>query len=296
MDYGRQLYLGEVKMKVSTPQLRALLFSGQFAMAELYTFTVIDGTAYRYTSWDQDLTVGGFTYAADDVLINRDQISWKTGLQVGQLQLTAYPGDASELEGLPFLSAVRYGLLDGATFTCYRLFMPTAGDTSVAPVFIFQGRVGEAVAGRTSVEITVYDFIEVLNIDMPRHQWQPSCVWTVYDTGCSLNRNSFKVTTSVTGSPTQSQIGFSSGQANGYFQDGTCKFTTGDNAGLTRTIGTNTSGNLMLVSPFPFVPTPGDMMELLPGCNRTQTRCVSPFNNLVNYRGYDYVPVVETAL
>lgn len=283
-------------MKVSTLALRNLLFTGQFAMAELYSFTVLDGTVYRYTTWDQDLVIGGNTYASGDVLFNRDAISWKVGLQVSQLQLVAFPSPNSQIEGMPFLSALRYGLLDGANFVCSRLFMATAGDTSVAPVLIFQGRVGEAVAGRTSCDLTIYDFIELLNMDMPRLQWQPSCVWTVYDPGCSLNRASFKVSTAVTGSPTQSKIGFSSGQATGYFQDGTCKFTSGDNAGLTRGIGTNTGGNLMLVSPFPFVPLPGDMMDLLPGCNRTQVRCIAPFNNLINYRGYDYVPVAETAL
>lgn len=284
-------------MKTASTALKALLLNSRaYFMAELFTFTLFDGTVLRYTTWDADLTVSGNFFDSGDVLFNRSTVQWALGTQVDSLTVNAYPQASSTVEGIPFLTAVRLGVFDGATFELDRLFMATPGDTSAGAVVIFTGRVGDIVAGRSTVTFTINSYMELLNVDMPKYQWQPSCVWTVYDVNCGVNRATFQVTTTATGTPKVDQIPFGSGQANGYFADGTLKFTSGVNAGLTRSIGTNTSGVIFLVTPFPSVPLAGDSMVITPGCNRTQGRCVSPFNNLAKFRAYPFIPTAETAL
>ena len=47
--------------------------------------------------------------------------------------------------------------------------------------------------------------------------------------------------------------------------------------------------------PLPFAPAPGDTFNVAFGCDHTQATCQSKFNNLVNFRGFPYVPPPQLA-
>lgn len=82
-------------MKAASGALIALLNSGNtFLMADLYTVTLWDGTVYRWTDADTDITFGGnvFHAAADQgssvPLIERGTTRCVVGLEVDTLDLT----------------------------------------------------------------------------------------------------------------------------------------------------------------------------------------------------------------
>jgi hypothetical protein len=90
-------------------------------MADLYTFTLIDGTVERYTSIDEDITWNGDVYYSKGLLLERSTITQKRGVEVDELEIDAKPVDAT-IGGIGWLAAVRNGALDGAQVKLQRLF------------------------------------------------------------------------------------------------------------------------------------------------------------------------------
>ena len=72
-------------------------------------------------------------------------------------------------------------------------------------------------------------------------------------------------------------------------------FTSGRNAGVTRTIRTNEGGAITVVMPFYYPPAAGDSFEVLPACDKSMHCCKVRFGNLARFRGYPFIPVPETA-
>lgn len=85
------------------------------------------------------------------------------------------------------------------------------------------------------------------------------------------------------------------------FTLGAITMTSGQNAGISRTIRLHTPGTggapstLTLLSPFPFAVAAGDGFTILPGCNRSLSACKA-FGNQVNFGGTPFIPAPETAV
>lgn len=289
-------------MKSASSGLIGLLNSSQqFFMAELYEFTIVSsGTVYRYTSADADIVLGGHVYSSKGPIFKRSDIVSAIGLEVDELSLDVSATLDMMLEGQPWLVAVCAGALDSATVTVQRVFMPTWGDTSLGAVPIFAGRVADADIDATTAYLTVKSWLDLLNIKMPRNLYQPGCLYTVFDSGCTLNPAAFQVSTTVStayGTPSRTIIPIAyASPSPGYFEQGQATFVSGANAGLTRTIKYNAfAHSITLMMPLPVAPANGDACILLPGCPKTQYACDTKFNNRANFRGYPYIPVAETA-
>lgn len=294
-------------MKAATSALIALLQTRQFYIADLYTFTFVDGSVLRYCSGDADLTVSGHVFKCGGQTgpyIERSgdhgKVSWKTGLEVDTLQFSVIPG-AATVFGLPLLQAARLGKFDGAELQLDRAYMPTYGDVSVAggTLILFIGRVAEIDMGRTNAVFNVNSHLELLDIQMPRNLYQAGCVNTLYDTSCTLLKSAFTATSSANSGSTQSVINTTMGQASGYFDLGGITFTSGQNAGFSRSVKAYVHGGtstISVITPFPFLPAPGDTFTIYPGCDKTQNTCGAKFSNIVNFRGMPYVPEPETAI
>jgi len=108
-------------ISVPTELQNLLLSSDSFLMADLYTFTLSNGTVLRYAGTDIDLTIDGNTYDSS-VKIDRDNIKVTTGLEVDSLNLTIFPELTDLVAGVPFAQAVREGMFDGALVLIERAF------------------------------------------------------------------------------------------------------------------------------------------------------------------------------
>ncbi len=159
----------------------------------------------------------------------------------------------------------------------------------------FVGRVADAEADHESIRLRVVSNVEQLNIPMPRHVYQPACQHTLYDKGCNLARSFFARSGVVTGASTRSSLATGLTEATGHFDLGTITFTSGANAGLTRSIKKHVAGNLVLSSEVPLLPAVGDAFVAYPGCDKRSSTCQTKFNNLPHFRGFPYVPTPETA-
>lgn len=284
-------------MKNVSPALLALLNSGSdFQQADLWTITLSGGSVIRWSGADVPLSWSGNTFSLGP-LIERTNITEKIGLEAVSMEVTISGDDSDTINGVPVIQFIAQRGFDGALVKLERAFFPSWGDAITGVVLRFSGKVTSVNEVRgNSAKITVSSWIMLLDVSMPANLYQASCLHTVYDAGCKLAAASWSTngTVSTTGTATSVTTGLAM-TANDFAQ-GKILFNTGANAGIQRGVKSNTTNNLVLVSPLPYVPAIGDQFTVFKGCDRTRNTCLNKFNNLLNYGGTDFVPVPEASL
>ncbi len=288
-------------MKAASPALIALLASNQYLYADLFTISLVGGGTLYYTNADGGLTFGGNYYACTSPRIQRSGAKTSSGVSVDTMTMQIFGGAADLIQGVPFPQFAANGGFDGATVSVDRCFMNSFGDTSAGVVNIFYGNVSEVKPSRTAVELTISSMLELLNISMPRNLISPGCIHNLFDAGCTLAKTSHAAAGSISsGSSTSAILTASLTQAAGYFTLGTLTFTSGVNAGVSATIKAHTLATgiatLTLVGPLQSTPAAADTFTAYPGCDKTMATCTATFNNLINFRGWPFVPAPTASL
>jgi uncharacterized phage protein (TIGR02218 family) len=261
-------------------------------MADAYAFTLASGTVLAYTNSEITFAYGGTTFLGKSILIDGLKYKAAIGLEVDQQQITIAACSADTIAtAAPFLQALRDGAFDGAAVLRQRVFFSDrVGGAAIGAVTLFAGRVGVIQEiGRTSAKLTVNSDLVLLDMDMPRNVYQPTCLHTLYDSGCTLAKANFGTGGTVSAGSTASTINWSGASLN--FQQGSITFTSGVNAGATATVGSAVAGTSMtLLYPLESVPAAGDGFTVYYGCDHTPATCQNKFANLANFRGFPYVP------
>lgn len=286
-------------MKLASPTLIALLSaSEQFIMADLYSFTLQGGGVFRYSAAMTaitDTTTGRvFTLGPK---FERSMTKTVIGTQVDELDVKIYPEPTDLLGSVPWLQAAWSGQLDGALLRVERAFMPSYGVTSPGTVVLFAGRVSDIDASRTGLDLKCRSHLELLNIQMPRRLYQPSCNHVFGDAMCQLDRASLALTVTAIAGSSQGQVNWSGSLPTTPFAQGTITGLTGANAGQTRTIAQAIVGPSVQVKlPFLSSVAVGDTFQLLPGCDHTLATCTNVFNNALHHGGFEFIPTPENAV
>jgi uncharacterized phage protein (TIGR02218 family) len=80
-------------------------------------------------------------------------------------------------------------------------------------------------------------------------------------------------------------------QAAGYFSGGEVTFLDGLNDGISAEVKEHAAGGLLTLQlPLPYDITTSDTFTIIPGCDKTKATCIAKFDNLVNFRGFSFVP------
>lgn len=288
-------------MKSASPTLIALLSSArQFWMADLYTFTLVDGTVLRYTSADIDIATGGNTFSHNGPIISRSRTKVALGTAVDQLDLNITATAETLLSGLPWLQAITNGALDGAQVKLERAFAASPEDAMsgniAGTVNLFEGRVSDTTTDSLTSKVIVRSWLEVLNTPLPRNLYQPPCGNSLYDTGCGVSRAAYAAFGAAASGSTRQSINCGLGNPAGYFDIGEIVMTSGQNLGVIRTVRAYTPGVVALAYPLPKPVSVGDTFTIYPGCDKRLTTCDTKFGNKPRFRGTPFVPVPETAL
>jgi len=293
-----------------------------FWIANLLKITPVGGSPVFRTDFDVDISYNGDTYLHLGLVCRKGQLSWKNDLSVDQLDFTFAPSDDFVLGTIPFMDALKNGEWDAADVEVHRAFLipdttifkrPAVSD--VYPLFF--GRIGDVQdMDGMQAKVTINSHLELLNMEVPRRVYEPSCSYILFDGGCGVDPASsyngilFTNDGVVTadhgaGGPTVNIIPVDLTEPADFYTLGKITFLNGENAGLTRTIGSWDGSTLTVYEPFPKVPEIGDQVRLVAGCNKTMDDCINKFGNLIgpgeenpgsgNYGGEPFIPVVETA-
>lgn len=288
-------------MKTAAVQLVNFLGSARQALQfDLWTIALASSTVLRWTDADVDqTTLDGRKFTRGPVLA-RDNVSWVRGIQVDQLKVRM-SGPALLVDGqaLPTFSAA--GGFDGAWIMLERCYLNDAGVMQGSLVW-FAGQVADVTPGRLWTEVVVKSQLTQLSQQLPRNLHQAGCLNDLYDSGCGVSRAAFTYTGTVTGVAPGSNpsiaVTLSGPVPGGFFQLGPLKFTSGNNAGLGRTVqvqsGPGQAIAFAVARPFPFAIAIGDTITVTAGCDKQQGTCSGKFGNLARFRGEPYVPAPET--
>jgi uncharacterized phage protein (TIGR02218 family) len=274
-------------VRATSPALASFLAAQRTArdapllMADCYTLSLQSGVILTYTNADVPIAMNGAVFAANAVLVDGLTFKATTGLDVDQQHISIAAQPTDTIGGMPFLVALRQGVFDGCELQRERAFLASWGATPIGSVILFKGR--------ASAEITVASDLVLLDLDMPRNLYQPTCGHTLYDSGCGLIKNAFGTAGIVAAGSTPATILWS-GAAAAYVQ-GTIFFSSGANAGGSATVKSAAIGvSLTLGYPLAVTPAAGDAFTIYQGCDHTKATCQAKFNNLANFRGFPFVP------
>lgn len=291
----------------SVGALAALLNSSTtLGMLDLYTITLAGGAVYRWTAGDASITINSLTWAIGPGL-KRGATSTSVGVGVDSLDVTIAAGSAVTINGIALLAFISRGGFDNARVVVERAYFAPTASTPTGKLHWFSGRVADVSIGRAAANLIVNSDMELLNVQVPREMWQPGCLNTLYDSACGISRSGSKISkTASTASNTarnsfQADLGAIATAPGTRFDLGTVTFTSGLNAGLSRTVKSSAvvSANvhqLITLNPWPFAVAIGDAFDAYPGCDKTVSTCGASFGNVMRFRGMPYVPAPETVL
>jgi len=265
--------------------------------AECFTFTLAVGTVLAYTNADVPIAYRGQLFRADGPLVQGLKYRSSVGANVDRQSITLAARPSDIAVGSPMLAAIAAGQLDGCLLRRDRVFFSDfVGGTVLDGVCMFQGRVSTIDSvGRTQATISVASDMVLLDVDMPRNIYQPTCLHTLYDEGCGLQADVYATPDVVGAGSTATQINSTAALA--AHAQGSVVFRTGANAGTRATVRQVVSGvHFTLICPLPVAPAVGDAFTMFFGCDHTYATCGARFSNSARFRGFPFVPPPQMAV
>lgn len=296
-------------MKTISAELQSYLNdNSQFIVADLYIFSLLqtswneetsnlDVTTIdlHFTNFDHDIIFDGNVFLANKIVITRESMKLVLGVEVDPLQIKlSAPSDYTVFSGVNLSAALTAGVFDGARVKLQKAFIND--DTSVAgAIHMFSGRVSETTISRLDIDMTIKSDLELLNIQMPRSLYQPSCVHTLFNADCALNKPDY-VESSVVGSSAINSINCVLSNPAGYYDLGVVVFTSGVLNNQSKTIKSWDGSKLTFLNLIGQLPAINDTFIVYPGCNKTIDTCKNKYDNLVHFKGFPYIPSPEVAI
>lgn len=295
------------QLPVSSGYINWTLNTNRGIMGHFYKFISATGVEDYFTDMDLDITLFGVTWKSGSLRFEGLHRKLAVGLAVDEQTVKIWAQQSDTLFGANFLQGAQDGLLNGVTIVRYRFVWQfvtgnVQADVKQQPLanwILFTGYTGQILKGGAShIELKVESALKKLDTNMPRNYYQAGCLWTLFDTGCTLHKSDYTTTAAVVGAnsiqiaPAGGVINPDGADGNPSYAQGRLLFTSGVLSGLQVLISTNDSNILTLAYPLNELPTVGDTFQYWPGCSKTFPTCSSKFNNSNNYRGFDKVPPI----
>lgn len=240
---------------------------------ELYLFQTEQDT-YRLTSADEDKLFLGGTYVRTPV--SRSEITDDQEQHRGQVKVNLSPEHAICQQFVAYLPASPMAL------TIYR---QQTGEIDAEAKVIFSGKV-YLCNFQDPCEIVCVPDTDQLKKVVPGSQFQSQCNRVLYDAGCTVDREDFKRT--ITLSSVAVDVLVSSdfaAEIDGWFQNGYVDFN-----GQKRMILSHVGDTVTLLAGIAGLEA-GDVVFGYAGCNHQYNGdCVAKFDNGANFFGFQWIP------
>jgi hypothetical protein len=245
--------------------LKAHMALNATTLCQLWIITRKDGTIFRYTDHDVDVSYGGQTYVA----LNSQELSaleQKTDLSVDTLEFDVILNDSGISR-----DDVIAGLFDLAEVEIYIINYETPSDGVMQ---LISGNLGNAlIMDDHLATIEFRSLAQKLNVSIGR-TYTHECDANLGDSRCGITLAS---------------------EATDYFNYGLMTWTGGLNNGLAMEVKDYalSGGFFQLANPMPFTVQIGDTYSVHRGCDKSYTTCLTPFANQINFRGFHQIPGMD---
>ena len=242
-----------------------------------------DGVALGFTTHDRDLARDGLVYRAAPGMLP-SAISVSDGLRAELLDISgALTSDAIAAADLAA------GRWDGASVS---VFMVDWEEPQGEMFPVARGELGEVSIRANAFEAELRS--PVAQLDLPvAEQTSPECRARLGDKRCRVNMAARTRLTRVVSVPAPDRIEVAVGGAGNGFGGGRLRWLGGANSGLENPVVVSDGALLTLREAPPHAPVPGDLVELVEGCDKLLATCAGRFDNVLNFRGEPHLPGVD---
>lgn len=262
-------------------------------LATCYKITRVDGTVYRLTGHDRDITLDGEVYTPMDTV------------EVSAIRReTALKAQNADSKGIISSTLIKSDDLRAGKYKKAKI-----EETLVDWKFPFAGKI-------------IKNVFWVMNVSYDGEAWSADleslphflgakvgdiytrdCGYNLGDSDCGVNLVALQTTGTVVGmldgdSRRIIRAASIAPQTDGYYDWGEVVFTSGANNGEKGEVKTYVAATLdiTLQLQLPYKVLPGDAFTLKPGCNKLKSTCKTKYSNVLNFGGYPYIPTTDRVL
>lgn len=274
-------------MSAPSNPLARHLETGSTSVCRCWSVSRRDGTVYGFTDHDRTLEFDGIRFRADTGMTAR-AIEQVSGLSVDNSEVVGALSHPSIRE-----EDIAAGRFDGAEV---RSWLVNWQDVSERQP-VFRGSLGEITRSGGAFRAELRGLSEGLNQPKGR-AYQAACPAVLGDRACGfdLSQPGFALETSlvaVDGGRVLT-VDDTGGFAAGWFSRGTLKVLTGGAAGLKGIVkvdrGATGQRRLELWETIRAPLSAGDIVRVEAGCDKRAATCHAKFDNLLNFRGFPFIP------
>lgn len=271
-------------MRTIPAALQTHLQGSGTTLAWCWKATRKDGQIFAFTSNSRDITVSGQLYKANTGF-TASQLQWNAQMSVDNLEASGVLSDDAITE-----ADLRTGLWDYALIEIFQVNWAAPTDGILKHL---KGRLGDVRSGRLTFDAELRGLLQDLQQSVGR-TYGADCDADLGDSRCTVNLAGFTVTGTITGVTSRRAFADSTRtEANDWFTAGKITFTSGANTGFSREVKSYllAGGALELQIAMPYDVLIGDAYSMHAGCQkRYDVDCRDKFNNVVNHRGFPFVP------
>ena len=268
-------------MKDVTPEYIAKEEAAQRKPVELYHIWHDGGANWYYTSGDVPVNYNGADYVPAP--IERDHTAYSSVLEVSTMKVRVAFIEEPAVE---FIAMNPVEILWISIMKLFRDQDPLEADV------VFLGQIKNVSFKGVTAEVVCVGFEHFLKKVVPRLRYINTCNHSLFDPGCGLTKNDYKIETSVTiydataCSLTSDAFG---GYADNYFIRGEVIFGSESRTIVDQNDLTVTMAYRMreLVS--------GNSVSVYPGCDGRIETCQDKFSNTDHFLGFPYIPLDNPA-
>jgi uncharacterized phage protein (TIGR02218 family) len=262
--------------------LRSHMAQETTTLATLLKITRADATVFAFTSHDKALVYDSVTYTPVNAF-TPSTVQTTAGMNVDNLDVLAVI-DSDEVSE----SDLRAGLFDYATI---EIFLVNWSDLTQGRMMLRKGTLGEISVHRSGIwQGELRGMMQPLQQTIGR-LYMMRCDADLGDARCGINLAAITQSGTVVSASDRANF-IPTALTDATFAGGLVTWTSGLNSGLAMEVK-NWSASptaLELFLPMPFNIVAGDGFTISPGCDKNLSTCRDTFNNVVNFRGFPFIP------
>jgi uncharacterized phage protein (TIGR02218 family) len=248
-------------------------------LARLWKITRTDGEVFAFTDHNSAITYLTVVYEPSSVF-DASAIDTSADLNVDNLELEGLLNSAGITN-----EDLERGRWDGAAVEIIEVNFK---DLTMGHNWLRVGVLGEIRRNGEKYTAELRGLMHKLQNNIGRVV-KPACDARLGDARCSVDIEALRQTGDVTSVDDNRNFIISLADAN--FTGGVITWTSGLNDGLSmeiKSIDSDVTVELQL--PMPYDVQIGDDFTIVPGCDKTKTTCKDVYDNVINFRGFSFVP------
>jgi uncharacterized phage protein (TIGR02218 family) len=241
---------------------------------------------YGHTNIDHDIDVDGITYRAAEGSVPSTFRTNTNGVVNDVEMLNSYVTQLTVAE-----SDIHAGKLDYAEAECFLVNYKSIAD---GKLILLTGHTGETKLHRSHYVNAISSLSTKLASDT-LEVVTPDCRLDLGDSKCGVDTAALSVTGTVTAVTSKKDFDDTSRtEGLNYFDGGLLTWTSGDNVGTAIEVKQFEVDNFILFESTNYDIQIGDTYSVFPGCDKIKATCISKFDNILNFNGFDFLPGPNT--